>query len=551
MSGLPPGFTKDKKASGLPPGFVKDRPPPPPSEEQLQAEYGPLYGPGQIAPAPKPPPPELSSAVQAGGAPLAAIESIPSGLLFNFEDELAGGVLGTGQAAMDWFKGGSFEPGKRYTEVQQTINKAKEARRRDYPYSSLVGEIGGGLLTGFGGAKTGITLAERSIPLITKYAPRTGKVITAGTESGIESGLSAAGDTEGGIVERAKAGAKAAPLGIAVGGGFQGLANTLQRIGSQTAIPAAKIFAQQKHALYDASEAAGLTWKPAAMKRLETNMQAITKNFDPRFHKATEYWLGQAKDLSKKPQSLREMDEFRRNLQKDIDSATGTDQHNLIEIKKALNAFLDNPKAGEYTGGIDATKLMQQAREMTKKEIKSETLEKFIKDSSTYAVEPEVAVLRAVQRLARDEDALRIYTAREQELIRKVAAAKNPTDVWRKLGRLNVGQGSFIGDLISIVGVPDLAKKVGRSRINTRFEKLQREVTGAPKVTPAPPTTTTLRTGATPVVNRVQVMINDPGGEGHGQKIEVIEQGENMLRVRMPDGTEKTIGKKLVRQVEP
>ena len=336
-----------------------------------------------------------------------------------------------------------------------------------------------------------------------------------------------------------------------MGGGFQGLANTLQRFGSKTAIPAAKIFGQQKNALYDASEAAGLTWNPAGMKRLETNMTIAAKNFDPRFHKATEYWLGQAKGLIKKSQSLREMDEFRKNLQKDIDDATGTDQHNLIQIKKTLDAFLNNPKPGEYTGGIDAAKLMQQARDMTKKEIKSETLEKFIKDSSTYAVEPEVAVLRAVQRLARDEDALRIYTAREQELIRKVAAAKNPTDVWRKLGRLNVGQGSFIGDLISIVGVPDLAKKVGRSRINTRFEKLQREVTGAPKVTPAPPKTTTLRTGATPVVNRVQMMINDPGGEGHGQVGEIISEGPNMVTLRLSDGTEKTIGKKLVRSVGP
>lgn len=132
-----------------------------------------------------------------------AVRGAANGVTFGLADKFAGGMKAlTGEAP-------SYDSG-----VKAELAKTKEAQQRN-PVSYTVGEAGGGLASGAGLVKSGITLAGRIGPGL---IPRT---IGYGLEGGIYGGAHGAGNTYSDNVADYLANAgKGALLGGEVGAGF-------------------------------------------------------------------------------------------------------------------------------------------------------------------------------------------------------------------------------------------------------------------------------------------------------------------------------------------
>ena len=135
------------------------------------------------------------------------LDPVVSGITFGFGDELAGGVKAAGAALT------GEDAGDAYDREVKRRRADYEAYQRRHPGVTLAGEVAGGLLTGVGAAKSGLTLMRPGQTLGTAMA-------TGAGEGAIYGALSGAGHAEDTAAERAAGavtgGATGAVLGAAV-----------------------------------------------------------------------------------------------------------------------------------------------------------------------------------------------------------------------------------------------------------------------------------------------------------------------------------------------
>lgn len=211
---------------------------------------------------------------------LQAAGTLAQGATFGFADELGG--LGGGIRAL-FDPNMSFREG--YDQTRGDMLADVEAQRERDPNAALGMEIAGGLLSGVGAGRAGLTLLHSARPTVASVAGRTALESTAyGALYGIGTG-----DT---LVERLTGGAEQGAFGFGVGTLFGiplGWAvGRAARSASRAAgtpldeINAARIpndhpLRQEVNQLYGQMRQAGITLDPASVNSLRTRLLAVSQ----------------------------------------------------------------------------------------------------------------------------------------------------------------------------------------------------------------------------------------------------------------------------------
>lgn len=197
----------------------------------------------------------------------AALIGARQGVTFGFGDEINAGV----RAAGDWLGGkvGLSEPtgyGEAYDARLAHERGLLEQTREENPVSSVAGEVGGAVLPALltGGASAPMSVGR-------------GAAIGAGG-----SGLYGFGESEGGLVERAKDAGMSAAVGGALGGGTTAVVNAIMGRGAKTAaaraVPSVDDLKADAGALYQAAQRNGVTATQAQTQGLSATMSGIARN---------------------------------------------------------------------------------------------------------------------------------------------------------------------------------------------------------------------------------------------------------------------------------
>ncbi|MCA1298040.1 hypothetical protein [Stappia indica] len=147
------------------------------------------------------------------GALEASNRGVEQGLTFGFGDELMAGAMAPVEAVVGGLQGKGFGLGDAYNRNLERERAMLQQAREDSPIASAIGEIGGGLMTGGGLAKSGATLIGRTAGK--GLATRAGAGMLEGAGYGAAYGF---GSGEGGAGERLKSAGQGAAVGGAVGG---------------------------------------------------------------------------------------------------------------------------------------------------------------------------------------------------------------------------------------------------------------------------------------------------------------------------------------------
>lgn len=315
-----------------------------------------------------------------GGVFRAATEGSHAGLMGGFDDEITAGMLAPVDAAIDWWKGDGFDMGRAYNRKQQMLDQQKQARRAEHPIASLGGELAGGLALGGGASKAGLRIAGRSIPLLSRAAPRTAATLAAAGEGAAYGGLYGAGEAKPG--ERLSGAATGAAIGGATGGLLQAAGNALATRSAQkvanTAAPTSDDLAAASQQLYRASEAEGVRYTAPAVDKLKNNLKFAAGRLNDRLRPKTAGFVDDIDSMTG-DMPLEVFDEFRKSLNQEIRRATPDDARTLSSMKRIADAFADNVGAGDFTGNAaKATDLLKQARQTWARSARTETIERIL-----------------------------------------------------------------------------------------------------------------------------------------------------------------------------
>jgi len=320
-------------------------------------------------------------AAYGGGRFDALTEASHAGFFGGYDDEIGAGMMAPIHAGIDWFKGKGFDVGANYTRLQQEADARKESRREAYPGASITGEVAGGLALGGKLAQSGASLIGRTIPLLSKAAPRTAQTLLATTEGAAYGGLYGSGEAKPG--ERMEGATTGALIGGATGGAFQmagnALANRAANKAVQAATPTSDDLASVSQGLYRASEREGVRFKAPALKNLQTNLKMAAGRINDRLRPKTAGFMDDVDALFSGDMSLEAFDEFRKSLNKELARATPDDGRTLSRMKRVVDGFADSVKPGDFTGdAAKAVDLLKQARTNWARSAKTEAIERIL-----------------------------------------------------------------------------------------------------------------------------------------------------------------------------
>jgi hypothetical protein len=404
-----------------------------------------------------------------GGAFNAATEGLHAGAMGGFDDEITAGVWSPFRAAGDWMQGEGFDIGRAYSEKQQELDAMKQQRREDHPIASVAGEVVGGLGVGAGASKAGLSLAGRTVPGLSKIAPRTAKVLPAAIEGAAYGGVYGAGESKPG--ERLEGAATGAAIGAATGGVVQGVGNAVATRATQKAVsataPSADDLGNASQALYRASEAEGVRYQAPAIQGLGQRLKSAAGRINDRLRPKTAGFMDDVDNLFTSDMSLEEFDEFRKSLNMEIRRATPDDARTLGALKRTVDDFADNVSPQDFTGdGQKATALLKQARETWAKHKKTETIEKLLDfadvdgkgryTQSGFANAIRQEMKKLYKSIKRGKDAG--WSKEEVALIRQMAEGGSNSRIvnlfakFAPRGVVSIGLGQAVGSLMPGVG---------------------------------------------------------------------------------------------------
>ena len=373
MSDIPPppaGFVLEdasaSTANGLPappPGFVLSEPSERPNE----------------------------SAARRGGVFEALTSGSQAGLMLGFDDEIGAGMLAPIDATIDYFKGDGFDLGRAYERKRQILDGQKDQLREEHPIASTVGEVAGGLATGAGASKAGLTIAGKGPTLA-------GRLATTGAESATYGAIYGAGEADPG--NRAEGAAWGAGTGLAAGAAVTGLATAGRKfldkiisnspaakaagkaisdtVSDATSRKASSALKQQSGDLYDASEASGVVFTPDAMGTLGKRLKLAAGRINDKLRPKTAGYADELEDIFNREMSLEDFEEFRQVLGAEMKTASENDRRTLGAMKRVMDNFADNAKSTDLTGDMNGVKLLRTAREKWATAKKTEIIESII-----------------------------------------------------------------------------------------------------------------------------------------------------------------------------
>lgn len=428
------------------------------------------------------------------------VRSLASGATFGLADELA--AYGASQTGI------GKQPG---AGADYESNLAAE-RARDKQIPALIkipGEIAGGVMTGTGLARVGLTALNAAAPTVGGMAARgAGEAAAYGAAYG-------AGNAEGDLKDRARAAVigalTAAPFGAASGSVAGSVAE-----GNIPKPPTTKQLQSSGTAAYDQAKASGVQLTQKAWDDIADDIAAKAKNLaiDPTIHPKATAAVKRITDAKGGTPSIQDIDLLRRV----ISAAAGSTDADERRIAKGLRDALDD-SIGKLTNADvlagdpkAAAATLAEARGLWETFKKSEVIDDIMKRVELRASQfsgsgKENAIRTEFRQLAMNEKKMRGFTDAEREAIREVVKGGPVGNFLRMIGKaaptgivsasLGAGAGAYVGGPIGAAAVPaiGMGARQGATAMTERNARIASELIRRGGLQPpAPPLTPTQQT---------------------------------------------------------
>ncbi len=395
------------------------------------------------AAAPAAPQEEPSTLAKIGRGVDDAVRSVASGLTFGLADELAAAA----SSATGIGDRGGYD-----------ANLAAERQRdREIPAAiAIPGEIAGGVATGMGLARGGLTMLNAARPTVGNMALRgAGEGAVYGAAHGF-------GHGEGGAENRLVSAGTGAALGTATGGATGAITGRLVR----PKAPTTEAVKQAGSDAYKAAEKAGVVLNPASFDNVIADIASAAEKagIDKSIHPKATAGLARALETVGQPLTLERAEILRRVL-KGAASSNEADERRIAQIMvDKLDDHVEKLSpadvlAGDAEAGAAA---LSRARKLWSQARKAETVDELIERAGTRAGQFtgsgfENALRTEFRGLAMNKKRLRTFTKDEQATIKKVAEGGAMENALRMVGKLaprGVVSGGFHLGVGAVGGFP-------------------------------------------------------------------------------------------------
>jgi hypothetical protein len=344
-----------------------------------------------------------------------------------------------------------------YTTAQQQEDAKKTAMRQQNPIASTSGELAGGLATGGTVARTGATMAGRSLPYI-------GRAGGAALEGGAYGAVTGAGEAKPG--ERGQGALMGGTVGAVTGGVASKtgdmLASRFAKKAAEASAPSIDDLATSADALYTQAKQSGVAIQPQSADRMINNMKFVAGRPNDKLRPRTAGLIEDIQTEIGQPMSIDRFHELRQEVGKAMKGADETDTRTLMRMKNVLDGFADNLSASDVTGGNPANfQLLKDANKLWAQKSKAQTIaELFDLADVKSAKYSQSGMFNAVRdkssqlytRIVKGQE--KGFTASETALIRSLAKGEMTPKVVNWLGKfaprgvVSTGAGSAVGGLL-------------------------------------------------------------------------------------------------------
>ncbi|MFZ1741764.1 MAG: hypothetical protein WAT93_02860 [Pontixanthobacter sp.] len=445
----------------------------------------------------------LSGARQAIGA---SVENIAQGLTLGASDEILAGLQTPIEMASGAMSGEDSGKGildrisSAYSRgLASERGQLTESRRRN-PVASAVGELAGGMVTGGGLAKGGVTLLNAARPT---YASMIGRGAAEGAGYGAVYGF----NTGEGVDDRLSKAATGATVGAATGGvvGAAG-ARSASRAAS-AGMPTAEQLKAASTAAYDRAEQAGVLIDKGRIDRMVADLQARLANegADATLHSGVIAAFNRLKAESGNHVTFKGMDILRRVANSAGRSLNNPDEGRLAgHIVDSIDDVMNNLRPVDVISGDPraASTAIVEGRELWKRMRKTELLDELLtraedRVAANYtAAGMQTAIRQELRTLLNNKRNIRGFSKAEKDMMRAVVRGSSVENLMRHLGKfaprgvvgatLGGGAGYAVGGPAGaavVWGVGEGAKQISATMTATRMRNLVEAVrNGGPRV---------------------------------------------------------------------
>jgi hypothetical protein len=361
------------------------------------------------------------------------VRSVASGATFGLADE--------GAAAAKTLFGD-----KGYSE-----NLAAERKRdSEIPwYIKYPGEIAGGVATGTGLARSGVTLLNTANPTIGNMALRgAGEGAAYGAVHGFGNGEGAQGRVEGA--------AKGALIGTVTGGATGAIAGKMAQRSAEKAIPSTEGLRDAATKNYDEARAAGVLIDPKSFGNAVDTVETAARSagINDKLHPDATAAIDYLRNIGSKPLRLEDVDTLRQ-IVKDVADPRNKPGEQRIGAKmvEALDDYLGKLGPTDVLAG-DATKAVETlntARDFWTRFRKSELIDGIAEKAQNAASGYENGLRAGFRSLANNEKEMARFSPEEQDAIKRVVRGGTMENVTKLVGKL-APTGVVSGGISAAVG---------------------------------------------------------------------------------------------------
>jgi hypothetical protein len=352
-----------------------------------------------------------------------AARSVASGATFGLADEAAAGAK-------------TLLGDKSYADNVAT----ERARDKEIPwYIRMPGEIGGGLMTGTGLSRAGISLLNGAAPTIGSMALRgAGEGALYGAASGFGRGE--------GMQDRFMQAAYGSGLGALTGGVTGAVAGKMASSAARKSVPTPDELKAMSGTNYDAARAAGVAVNPSSYGDFVDNLVTLAQKegIDKTLHPGATAALNRLLEAKENgtPLTLENVDTLRQVI-KDAAGSNSPGERRLASIMvDRLDDFVNGLKPADVVAGdpMKAVSALNQARDLWSRARKGEIIDDLLDRAKIRASQfsgsgEENAIRTEFRQIAMNPKKMRGFTEDEQDAIRRVAMGGPIENFLRMVGK--------------------------------------------------------------------------------------------------------------------
>lgn len=201
-----------------------------------------------------------------GGAVRAAQGGLMQGMTFGFNDEIQAGMMTPIEMGIDLVQGKGWDPGRSFNQALTKTRGTDAMMQEQQPIAHTVGNIAGGVGSGVGLAKGGVTLMAGAKPTVASMGAR------GAAEGAIYGGLHGLGT---GTDDKIGSAVQGALVGGAVGGALGGIGGAVANRSAQSAMPSVQSLKDEAGALYETARNSGALLPQAQSANMANKVRSI------------------------------------------------------------------------------------------------------------------------------------------------------------------------------------------------------------------------------------------------------------------------------------